>query len=130
MALRYPVAAGLNKGRKVTRNVSKPRHGRCCKRLTKHTKFVCDMIQEVCGLVPYERWAIELLKVSKDKCTLKFIKKRVGTHIWAKRKQEELGNVLATMRKATVKERLSPLPCPLPEIKNRLILPTTHPPSP
>ncbi|XP_037594122.1 60S ribosomal protein L36-like [Cebus imitator] len=128
MAFCYPVAAGLNKGRKVTRNVSKPKHSRCCKHLTKHTKFVRDMIREVCGLAPYEQWALELLKVSKDKCALKFIKKKVGTNIRAKRKKEELSNVLAAMRKAAVKKRLSPLPCPLPEIKNSLIPPT--PPTP
>jgi len=46
-------------------------------RLTKHSKFVRDMIREVCGFAPYERRAMELLKVSKDKRALKFIKKRV-----------------------------------------------------
>ncbi|KAL1786824.1 60S ribosomal protein L36 [Sigmodon hispidus] len=50
------------------------------------------------------RCAMELLKVSKDKCALKFIKKRVGTHIRAKRKREELSNVLAAMRKAVAKK--------------------------
>nr|XP_055227366.1 60S ribosomal protein L36 isoform X2 [Gorilla gorilla gorilla] len=78
MALRYPMAVGLNKGHKVTKNVSKPRHSRRRGRLTKHTKFVRDMIREVCGFAPYERRAMELLKVSKDKRALKFIKKRVG----------------------------------------------------
>lgn len=73
-------------------------------RLTKHTKFVRDMIREVCGFAPYERRAMELLKVSKDKRALKFIKKRVGTHIRAKRKREELSNVLAAMRKAAAKK--------------------------
>ncbi|XP_042747280.1 60S ribosomal protein L36, partial [Lagopus leucura] len=82
----------------------------CCfsfpfqQRLTKHTKFVRDMIREVCGFAPYERRAMELLKVSKDKRALKFIKKRVGTHIRAKRKREELSNVLAAMRKAAAKK--------------------------
>ncbi|XP_007169200.2 60S ribosomal protein L36 isoform X2 [Balaenoptera acutorostrata] len=76
MALRYPMAVGLNKGHKVTKNVSKPRHSRRRGRLTKHTKFVRDMIREVCGFAPYERRAMELLKVSKDKRALKFIKKR------------------------------------------------------
>ncbi|MEJ1269832.1 putative gene 8973 [Cricetulus griseus] len=103
-----------------------------CRRLTKHTKFVRDMIREVCGFAPYERRAMELLKVSKDKRALKFIKKRVGrepglgrragagaaragpgmtrdsaqvgTHIRAKRKREELSNVLAAMRKAAAKK--------------------------
>ncbi|XP_037059351.1 60S ribosomal protein L36-like [Peromyscus leucopus] len=105
MALRYPTAVGLNKGHKVTRkNVSKLRHSRRLGHLTKHTKLVWDMIPEVCGFAPYERRAMELLKVSKDKRVLKFIMKRVGTHIHTKRKQEELGKVLAAMRKAAAKK--------------------------
>lgn len=55
-----------------------PRPALAPQRLTKHTKFVRDMIREVCGFAPYERRAMELLKVSKDKRALKFIKKRVG----------------------------------------------------
>ncbi|KAG5211597.1 hypothetical protein JEQ12_014026 [Ovis aries] len=52
-----------------------------------------DMIWEVCGFTPYERGAMELLKISKDKWALKFIKKRVATHTHAKRKREELSNI-------------------------------------
>ncbi|KAM7319004.1 hypothetical protein ACRRTK_022116 [Alexandromys fortis] len=92
-ALGYPMAVGLNKGHKVRKNVSQPRHSRRRRRLTKHTKFVRDMIQEVCGFAPYERRATELLKVSKDKRALRFIKKR-----------EELSNVLASMRKAVARK--------------------------
>ncbi|XP_064222843.1 large ribosomal subunit protein eL36-like [Aotus nancymaae] len=104
MALRYPMAMGLNKGHKVTKNMSKPRHSCRRGRLTKHTKFVRDMIREVCGFAPYELHTMELLKVSKDKRALEFIKKRVGSHIQAKRKQKELSNVLAAMRKAAAKK--------------------------
>lgn len=67
---------------------------------TKHTKFVRDLVREVCGHAPYERRVMELLKVSKDKRALKFLKRRLGTHIRAKRKREELSNILAHMRKA------------------------------
>ncbi|XP_037585302.1 60S ribosomal protein L36-like [Cebus imitator] len=104
MALCYPMAVDLNKGHKVTKNVGKPRHSHCHGHLTKHTKFMRDMIREVLGFAPYERHAMELLKVSKDKRALKFIKKRVGTHICAKRKWEELSNILASMRKAAAKK--------------------------
>ncbi|XP_006893319.1 PREDICTED: 60S ribosomal protein L36-like [Elephantulus edwardii] len=105
MAVRYPVAVGLNKGHKVTKKVSQPGLSRRRRgRLTKHTKFVRDMIWEVCGFAPYERRAMELLKVSKDKQALKFIKKRVGTNIHAKRKREELSNILAAMRKVAAKK--------------------------
>lgn len=47
---------------------------------------------------------MEVLKVSKDKWSLKIIKKKVGTHICAKRKQKELNNVLVATRKAAAKE--------------------------
>ncbi|KAH0517366.1 60S ribosomal protein L36 [Microtus ochrogaster] len=67
MALCY-----LNKCQKVTKNMSKPRHSWWCGRLTKHTNFMGDRIQEVCSFTPYELHALELLKVSKDKLTLKF----------------------------------------------------------
>nr|XP_033330046.1 60S ribosomal protein L36-like [Megalopta genalis] len=69
-------------------------------RQTKHSKFVRDLIREVTGHAPYEKRAMELLKVSKDKRALKFLKRRLGTHIRAKRKREELGNILVQMRKA------------------------------
>ncbi|KAM7127161.1 large ribosomal subunit protein eL36-like [Molossus nigricans] len=104
MALCYLMALGLNKGHKVRKNVSKPRHSHRHGCFTKHTTFVWDMIWEVCGFVPHEPHAIELLKVSKDKRALKFIKKRVGIHILAKRKREELSNVLAAMKKAAAKK--------------------------
>uniref|UniRef100_A0A671F5R3 Large ribosomal subunit protein eL36 n=1 Tax=Rhinolophus ferrumequinum TaxID=59479 RepID=A0A671F5R3_RHIFE len=83
-----PYGRGLNKGHKVTKNVSKLRHSRHRGRLTKYTKFVQNTIREVCGFAPSERHAMGLLKVSKDKRALKFIKKSVGTHIRAKRKRE------------------------------------------
>ncbi|KAL0588897.1 60S ribosomal protein L36 [Plecturocebus cupreus] len=117
MALHCPMAMGLNKDHKVTNNVSKPRHSHHHGCLTKHTKFMRDMIWDVCGFAPYKWHAMELLKVSKDKWALKFIKERVRTHIQAKRKREELSDILATMRKA-IQERLNPLPCPLPEINS------------
>ena len=75
MVLRYPMALGLNTGHKVTKN--KPRHSRR-RRLTRHSKFVRDMIWEVCGFAPYERRAMELLKVSKDKRALSSSRKGWG----------------------------------------------------
>ena len=46
--------------------------------LTKHAKFVRDLVREVCGFAPYEKRSMELLKVGKDKRALKFCKKRVS----------------------------------------------------
>ncbi|KAG7199885.1 hypothetical protein KM043_014331 [Ampulex compressa] len=111
MAPRYELAVGLNKGHKTTKirvakNKSEKertvaiRPARLKGRQTKHSKFVRDLIREVTGHAPYEKRAMELLKVSKDKRALKFLKRRLGTHIRAKRKREELGNILTQMRKA------------------------------
>ncbi|GAB6026621.1 60S ribosomal protein L36 [Chamberlinius hualienensis] len=100
MAPRYDICVGLNKGHKVTKNVTKPRPSRSKGKLYKHTKFIRDIVREVTGFAPYERRAMELLKVSKDKRALKFIKKRLGTHVRGKRKRDELSNVITQMRKA------------------------------
>uniref|UniRef100_A0A8C3H862 Large ribosomal subunit protein eL36 n=1 Tax=Chrysemys picta bellii TaxID=8478 RepID=A0A8C3H862_CHRPI len=57
MPNRCPVAVGFSKGHKATKNVSKPRQCRRREHLTKHTKFVRDMIREICGFAPYEKRA-------------------------------------------------------------------------
>ncbi|XP_003701328.1 ribosomal protein L36 [Megachile rotundata] len=111
MAPRYELAVGLNRGHKTTKiRVAKNKNekkktvcvlpARFKGRQTKHSKFIRDLIREVTGHAPYEKRAMELLKVSKDKRALKFLKRRLGTHIRAKRKREELGNILVQMRKA------------------------------
>ncbi|KAF4532286.1 hypothetical protein B566_EDAN007258 [Ephemera danica] len=113
-APRYEMAVGLNKGHKTTKIVwaknkqtadkkYKIRRSRLRGRQTKHTKFCRDLVREVCGHAPYEKRAMELLKVSKDKRALKFLKRRLGTHIRGKRKREELSNILTQMRKAAHK---------------------------
>ncbi|XP_036351601.2 large ribosomal subunit protein eL36-like [Ochotona princeps] len=95
-----PVAIGLSKGHKVTKNMSKPRHSHHHRHLTNHTKVSQDMIWQVCNFTWYECCVMELLRVSKF---IRFIKKRIGTHIKAKRKQEELSSILATGRKGATK---------------------------
>ena len=111
MAPRYELAVGLSRGHKTTKiRVAKNKNekkktvcvlpARFKGRQTKHSKFIRDLIREVTGHAPYEKRAMELLKVSKDKRALKFLKRRLGTHIRAKRKREELGNILVQMRKA------------------------------
>ncbi|ELW53080.1 60S ribosomal protein L36 [Tupaia chinensis] len=91
MALRYPMAMSLTKGHKVTKNMSKPRHSRRHGRLTKHPKFVCDLIREVCGFAPYER-RHGAAQGARGQTPPRFIKKQVGMPVSAKRKCEELSN--------------------------------------
>ncbi|BES94550.1 unnamed protein product [Nesidiocoris tenuis] len=109
MAPKYEMAVGLQKGHKTTKipmgkskkdPKNKIRPSRLKGAQTKHSKFVRDLIREVCGHAPYEKRGMELLKVSKDKRALKFLKRRLGTHIRAKRKRDELSNILTQMRKA------------------------------
>jgi len=105
MAPRYEIAVGLTRGHKTIKNKLTPRPAARKGKQTKHNKFVRDIIREVVGHAPYERRAMELLKVSKDKRALKFLKKRLGTHIRAKRKREELSNTLTQMRKQAATQK-------------------------
>ncbi len=84
--------------------------------LGKRVKFVRDLVREVAGFAPYEKRCMELLKNNKDKRARKLAKKRVlydigfswmlmvflqlGTLRRAKKKVEELANVLVESRRA------------------------------
>ena len=99
MAPRYEMVVGMEKGKKTTKIEAPLAPVKSKGRQTKHNKAVRDLIREVVGFAPYERRAMELLKISKDKRCLKFLKKRIGSHIRAKRKREEMSAVLQAMRK-------------------------------
>ncbi|KAB1207466.1 Acyl-coenzyme A thioesterase 8 [Morella rubra] len=60
--------------------------------------FVKSLIREVAGFAPYEKRITELLKVGKDKRALKVAKRKLGTHKRAKKKREEMSNVLRKVR--------------------------------
>lgn len=59
------------------------------------------MIREVAGLAPYEKRITELLRVCKDKHALKLAKRKLGTHKRAKKKREEMLNLLRRKRYAS-----------------------------
>ncbi|XP_022769509.1 60S ribosomal protein L36-3-like [Durio zibethinus] len=67
---------------------------------SKRVHFVRSLIREVAGFAPYEKRITELLKVGKDKRALKVAKRKLGTHKRAKKKREEMSNVLRKMRSA------------------------------
>eukprot|EP00463_Aulacantha_scolymantha_P005984 TRINITY_DN7491_c0_g1_i1.p1 TRINITY_DN7491_c0_g1~~TRINITY_DN7491_c0_g1_i1.p1 ORF type:complete len:107 (-),score=15.16 TRINITY_DN7491_c0_g1_i1:111-431(-) len=100
MAVVHNMVVGLNKGHKVTKNTVAARHARARGQSTKKNEFVKQTVREVMGFAPYERRALELLRVSKDKRCLRFLKKRLGAHIRAKRKREEMSGVIQQQRKA------------------------------
>ncbi|XP_038888040.1 60S ribosomal protein L36-3-like [Benincasa hispida] len=60
---------------------------------SKRVLFVRNLIWEVAGFAPYEKRITELLKVGKDKRTLKVAKRKLGTHKRAKKKREEMSSV-------------------------------------
>ncbi|VDM24856.1 unnamed protein product [Toxocara canis] len=93
------LAVGLGAGYKVTKNERKQRQNRKKGRLSKRNKIVRELVREVTGMAPYERRAMELLRISKDKKALKFLKKRIGSHVRAKRKRDEVQAILTNMRK-------------------------------
>eukprot|EP00178_Gracilaria_changii_P026162 TRINITY_DN80448_c0_g1_i1.p1 TRINITY_DN80448_c0_g1~~TRINITY_DN80448_c0_g1_i1.p1 ORF type:complete len:109 (+),score=18.08 TRINITY_DN80448_c0_g1_i1:94-420(+) len=97
---KYEMVVGLTKGHKVTKNESPAAPVSVKGKNTKHNKFIREVAREVCGFAPYEKRCIELLRISRDKRALKFCKKRLGTHIRAKRKRDELSGVLIAQRKA------------------------------
>merc|ERR1712221_48905 len=75
MAPPTEMSVGLHKGHKTAKNVQKPRVVRRKGHLNKRVKFIRDVVKEVVGFAPYEKRAMELLKVQKGKRALKFIKK-------------------------------------------------------
>ncbi|PAV56954.1 hypothetical protein WR25_04072 [Diploscapter pachys] len=93
------LAVGLKKGHHVTKIDRKPKQSRHKGKGSKKTKVVRELVREVTGFAPYERRVLEMLRISKDKRALKFLKKRVGTHIRAKRKREEMQSVIIAQRK-------------------------------
>merc|ERR1712110_1393776 len=93
------MVVGPNKGHKVTKLAGhKNSQSRNKGMKTKKSAFVHDVIREVVGYTAYERRCIELLRISKDKRALKFCKKRLGSHVAAKRKREEMQNVIQAQK--------------------------------
>ncbi|KAL3691598.1 hypothetical protein R1sor_005249 [Riccia sorocarpa] len=99
------IAVGLDKGHVVTRRELAPRPAAGRGKLGKRTSLVRKLIREVAGFAPYEKRITELLKVGKDKRALKVAKKKLGTHLRAKRKREEMTSVLRKQRATGTAEK-------------------------
>ncbi|KAF2320446.1 hypothetical protein GH714_027533 [Hevea brasiliensis] len=100
MAPNTGLFVGLNKGHVVTPKELAPRPSARKGKTSKRVHFVRSLIREVAGFAPYEKRITELLKVGKDKRALKVAKRKLGTHKRAKKKREEMSNVLRKMRAA------------------------------
>ncbi|OHS93918.1 ribosomal protein L36e [Tritrichomonas foetus] len=60
----------------------------------KHNKFVREVVHELSGWAPYERRAMDIIKLGKNKLARSFLKKRLGTHSRAIRKLHHLEDVI------------------------------------
>ncbi|KAI9095506.1 ribosomal protein L36e [Phlyctochytrium arcticum] len=94
------IAVGTNKGHVTSLRELKTKPVNRKGVLAKRTKFVRDIVREVAGYAPYEKRIMELLKNSADKRARRLAKKRLGTFGRAKRKVEEMSNVIAESRRA------------------------------
>eukprot|EP01018_Ginkgo_biloba_P017300 Gb_03118 [translate_table: standard] len=92
------IFVGINRGHVVTKRELAPHPSANKGKTSKRTNFVRKLIREVAGFAPYEKRITELLKVGKDKRALKVAKRKLGTHKRAKKKGEEMSNVLRKMR--------------------------------
>ncbi|CDK28340.1 unnamed protein product [Kuraishia capsulata CBS 1993] len=93
------IAAGVNKGHKVTAKEVAPKISYRKGALSKRTAFVRDIVREVSGLAPYERRVIELIRNAGEKRAKKLAKKRLGTHLRAKAKVEEMNKIIQESRR-------------------------------
>mmetsp|Transcript_3421 Transcript_3421/g.6417 ORF Transcript_3421/g.6417 Transcript_3421/m.6417 type:complete len:97 (-) Transcript_3421:1540-1830(-) len=93
------IAAGLDKGYIVTKKPEGPRPASRKGMQGKRPAFVRKVMREVVGFAPYEKRILELLRIGKDKRALKYAKRRLGTHIRAKRKREEMSEALRSTRR-------------------------------
>lgn len=70
-------------------------------RISKRTKLVRDLVQEVVGLSPYEKRLLDMLKTggaSSEKKMYKFAKRRLGTHTRAIKKRDQVKEVYGKIR--------------------------------
>lgn len=105
------IAVGYNKGHIVTKRhiggKKKKTQPKKKKGLSLRKQLVKDVIREVAGFSPYEKRLIEMIKIGTAvtaRRSLKFAKKRLGSHRRAKAKRDEIQEyVMAQRRKAAEK---------------------------
>lgn len=64
--------------------------------------IVADVIREIAGFAPYEKRAMELMKVDTVSCNkraFKLLKKRLGKHASAKVKRDQLRDVVIAQKR-------------------------------
>ena len=105
MEAKTGIFVGLNKGFIVTKPKIKTRDLKQSNRkgrLGKRVAVVREVIREVCGLAPYERKMMELIRTgvaAKEKKAIKVAKKRLGSNKRAQRKRDELQDIIRAQKK-------------------------------
>uniref|UniRef100_A0A6U6F114 60S ribosomal protein L36 n=1 Tax=Odontella aurita TaxID=265563 RepID=A0A6U6F114_9STRA len=94
-------AQGINKGRNVEKIARAPRPASRKGTKGKRVTLCREIAREVCGLSPYERRILDMIKTggsAADKRVYKFAKKRLGSHKRALAKREDIKEVNAAQR--------------------------------
>jgi len=97
------IAVGLKKGHIVTKRKIAEKPSKRKGRLGDRVKLIRSVVREVTGYAPYEKRLMEILRgggSNPTKKAWKFAKARLGTHVRAKRKVVEMGDVIASAKKA------------------------------
>jgi large subunit ribosomal protein L36e len=93
---------GLNKGFVVTKPAQKDSAFRAAKshrkgRIHPRIQGVREVVSEICGLMPFERKMVELIKTgipSKEKRSVKLARRKLGTIRRAKNKKQQIDTYL------------------------------------
>mmetsp|Transcript_25259 Transcript_25259/g.37794 ORF Transcript_25259/g.37794 Transcript_25259/m.37794 type:complete len:106 (+) Transcript_25259:84-401(+) len=95
------IAKGADSGYVTEKIDRKPRPSRRKGALGKRTSLCREIAREVCGLSPYERRILDMIKTggsAADKRVYKFAKRRLGSHKRALAKREDIKAVNAAER--------------------------------
>merc|ERR1719262_105927 len=97
------IFVGLNKGFIVTKpkgkkagNAFRNNKSYAKGRLHSRVKAVREVVTEICGLTPFERKMVELIKtgiVSKEKRAVKLARRKLGTQRRANRKRDQINAI-------------------------------------
>jgi len=100
------IAVGLKRGFIVTKREKRLRPSQRKGKLGNRVTLIREVIRDIAGYAPYERRIMELLKGggnNPQKRAAKFAKKRLGTHIRAKRKVSEMAGAISKQQQAAKK---------------------------
>eukprot|EP00558_Chaetoceros_sp_UNC1202_P005979 CAMPEP_0197233146 /NCGR_PEP_ID=MMETSP1429-20130617/1289_1 /TAXON_ID=49237 /ORGANISM="Chaetoceros sp., Strain UNC1202" /LENGTH=106 /DNA_ID=CAMNT_0042691347 /DNA_START=43 /DNA_END=363 /DNA_ORIENTATION=+ len=95
------IAKGKNSGHVTETIERKPKASHRKGTLGKRVALCREIAREVCGLSPYERRILDMIKTggsAADKRVYKFAKRRLGTHKRAVAKREDIKAVNAAQR--------------------------------